>query len=66
MEKWMKRTVQLGAALAFTGKSNPSVVPYYPQKTAVSGEEERYFHRTYPEHVGVSSGRVLEIGRAHV
>ena len=64
MEKWMKRTVQLGAALAFTGKSNPSVVPYYPQKTAVSGEEERYFHRTYPEHVGVSSGRVLAMLRA--
>ena len=59
MERWVKRTIELGAGLVFTGKSNPSVIPYYPQKTAVSGEEEQYFHRTYPEKKGVSSGRLL-------
>ena len=59
MERWVKRTIELGAGIVFTGKSNPSVIPYYPQKTEVSGEEERYFHRTYPEKKGVSSGRLL-------
>jgi len=59
MEKWIKRTVSLGVGLILTGKSNPSVVPYYPQKTEISGEEERYFRRSYPERVGVSSGRIL-------
>ena len=55
----MKRAITLGVGLAFTGKKNPSVIPYYPQKTEISGHEERYFPRTYPEHVGVSSGRIL-------
>lgn len=59
MEKWMKKTVELAAGLALTGKHNPSVIPYYPQKTVISGTEERYFTRTYPERVGVSSGRIL-------
>ena len=59
MEKWIKRAVSLGVGLVLTGKGNPSVVPYYPQKTEISGEEERYFRRSYPEHVGVSSGRIL-------
>ena len=59
MDKWIKRAIELGAGLAFTGKSNPSVIPYYPQKTEVSGYEEQYFHRTTPEKKGVSSGRLL-------
>ena len=59
MERWVKRTIELGAGLVFTGKNNPSVVPYYPQKTDICGEEEQYFHRTYPEKKGVSSGRLL-------
>lgn len=61
MERWVRRTIELGAGIAFTGKINPSVVPYYPQKTLVSGEEERYFRRSYPERVGVSSGRILAL-----
>ncbi len=64
MERWIKRTIELGAGLVFTGKSNPSVIPYYPQKTEISGEEEQYFHRTYPEKKGVSSGRLLAMLRA--
>ena len=59
MERWIKRTIEFGAGLAFTGKSNPSVIPYYPQKTEISGEEEPYFRRVAPEHTGVSSGRLL-------
>ena len=64
MDKWLKKTIELGAGLFFTGKSNPSVIPYYPQKVEISGEEERYFVRTYPEHMGVSSGRILAMLRA--
>ncbi len=61
MERWVRRTIELGAGIAFTGKINPSVVPYYPQKTEVSGKEEKYFRRSYPERVGVSSGRLLAL-----
>ena len=64
MEKWVKRTIEFAASLAFTGKSNPSVIPYYPQKTEVSGDEAQYFHRTTPERAGVSSGRLLALIRA--
>ena len=60
----MKRTVEFGAGLAFTGKSNPSVIPYYPQKTEISGDEEQYFRRVTPERAGVSSGRLLAMLRA--
>ncbi len=59
MERWLKRAISLGVGLAFTNKHNPSVIPYYPQKTEVSGKEEKYFRRTTPEHVGISSGRIL-------
>ena len=61
MEKWVKRTVELGAGMFFTGKSNPSVIPYYPQKTRVSDREEYSFRLVAPEKVGVSSGRILAI-----
>ena len=64
MERWVKRTIELATGLAFTGKSNPSVIPYYPQKTEVSGEERPYFHRTTPEKMGVSSGRLLAMLKA--
>ena len=64
MERWVKRTIELGAGLVFTGKMDPSVIPYYPQKTEVSGVEEQYFHRTTPEKKGVSSGRLLAMLKA--
>lgn len=64
MERWIKRTIEFGAGLAFTGKSNPSVIPYYPQKTEISGEEEQYFRRSSPERLGVSSGRLLAMLKA--
>ena len=64
MERWMKRTIEFGAGLAFTGKSNPSVIPYYPQKTEISSYEEPYFRRIFPEKAGVSSGRLLAMLKA--
>ena len=64
MEKWIKKTIEFGAGLVFTGKVNPSVIPYYPQKTAVSGEEEQYFKRVTPESVGISSGRLTAMLKA--
>ncbi len=64
MERWVKRTMEFAAGLAFTGKSNPSVIPYYPQKTEISGDERQYFHRTTPEKKGVSSGRLLAMVKA--
>ena len=64
MERWVKRTIELGTGIFFTGKGNPSVIPYYPQKTEISGAEEPYFHRTAPERKGVSSGRLLAMLKA--
>ena len=64
MERWIKRTIELASGLVFTGKSNPSVIPYYPQKTQISAVEEQYFHRTAPEKKGVSSGRLLAMIKA--
>ena len=64
MERWVKRTIEFATGLVFTGKSNPSVIPYYPQKTEISGDEEQYFHRTFPEKKGVSSGRLLAMLKA--
>ena len=64
MERWIKRSIELGSGLVFTGKSNPSVIPYYPQKTEISGEEEQYFRRVSPERRGVSSGRLVAMLKA--
>lgn len=64
MEKWVKRVISLGTGLFLTGKINPSVIPYYPQKTEISGEEEKYFPRAHPERVGVSSGRMRAMLKA--
>ena len=64
MERWLKKTIELMAGLSFTNKINPSVVPYHPQKTVTSGNEEQYFERTAPERLGVSSGRLLAMLRA--
>ena len=64
MERWIRKTVEFGAGLVFTGKVNPSVIPYFPQKTEISGEEERYFRRAVPESVGISSGRLTAMLKA--
>ena len=60
MEKWKKRSVDLITSLSLGGGS-VSVIPYYPQKTAVSGEESRYFKRSTPEAHGISSKRIYNM-----
>lgn len=58
MEKWKKRSVDLLTSLYLGSKEEgSSVIPYYPQKVAVSGAERRYFRRTSPERHGISSKR---------
>ena len=61
MAKWKRRAVELLTGLAFTGKGNPSVVPYLPSKTEISGIEERHFKRTTPERRGICSKRILDM-----
>ena len=62
MERWKKRSVDLITSLYLGSKEEtPSVSPYYPQKIAVSGKEERYFHRHSPERVGISSKRIYNL-----
>ncbi len=61
MEKWKKRSIDLLTSLAFGTDGTPSVVPYYPQKTRVSGDEERFFRRSTPERHGISSKRIYNM-----
>ncbi len=73
MEKWKKRSVNLISSLSLGGDGDISVVPYYPQKTRISGEEKRYFRRATPESHGISSKRIYNMlaaleaeGRANI
>ncbi len=62
MEKWKKRSVDLLTSLYLGSKEKTtSVIPYYPQKIATSGREERYFRRQSPERCGVSSKRIYNM-----
>ncbi len=61
MDKWFKRAVELLTSISFGKDGDMSVVPYYPQKTVISGEEERYFHRSIPENYGISSKRLYNM-----
>ena len=61
MDNWLKRAATLITSLAFSGDSSPSVVPFYPQKLMISGEERRYFERTLPERFGISSARIYNM-----
>ena len=58
MEKWKKRFVDLFTSLALGGKSNPSVIPYRPEKTRLPAAEDRFFKRSVPEKFGISSKRL--------
>ena len=64
MERWIKRTLELATGIALSTRPDPSVIPYYPQKTEISGTEEQYFRRTAPEKKGISSRRLLSMIRA--
>ncbi len=59
--KWKKRALELLVGLAFTNKKNPSVIPFTPSKTEISGLETRHFHRTTPERRGISSKRIYNM-----
>lgn len=61
MEAWKKRIAELVSTLALGGDGDISVVPYYPQKTEISGEEDRFFPRSYPERHGISSKRIYNM-----
>ena len=61
MEKWKKRAIDLMTSLAFGGKEDPMVVPYYPQKTRISLPEKKFFVRTTPEKQGISSKRIYNM-----
>ena len=61
MEKWKRRSIDLLTALVFGGREKLSVVPYYPQKTRISGKENKHFRRTIPEKKGISSRRLYNM-----
>lgn len=61
MERWKKRAVELFGALSLTNEPSPSVIPYYPQKTAVSATEEPSLPRATPESAGMSSVRLMNM-----
>ena len=61
MDTWLKRAARLLTSISFGSDGSPSVIPYYPQKLRVSGEEKKYFKRTIPEHFGISSKRLYNM-----
>ena len=61
MEKWKKRAVDLLTSLAFVGRGDPMVVPYYPQKTMINMPEKPFFVRSTPEKHGISSKRIYNM-----
>ncbi len=61
MEKWKRRSIELVTSLLLGGRRELAVTPYYPQKTAVNGYEEKYFKRTVPEKKGISSKRICNM-----
>ena len=64
MEKWMKKTIELAAGIFLTAENNPAVVPYTPTKTVLPQKEAQDLTRSYPERVGVTSGRILALYNA--
>lgn len=55
------RAIDLLTSLAFGSRGEVAVVPYYPQKTRISGRESKYFKRTVPEKKGISSRRLYNM-----
>ena len=64
MEKWLKKTIELAAGIFLTAENNPAVVPYTPSKTVLPKAEVQDLPRSYPEKVGVTSGRILALYNA--
>ena len=61
MDKWFKRTIELLTSISFGKDGDMSVIPYYPQKTEISTDEEKYFKRSIPEAQGISSKRLYNM-----
>lgn len=62
MEKWKKRSVDLLTSLYLGSKEEgSSVIPYYPQKVAVSAHERPFFKRATPERHRISSKRIYNM-----
>ena len=61
MASRIMRMIELVSNIALTGKKNPAVVPYYPQKTSVSGTEEPQLKRSSPEQHGMSSRVIADM-----
>jgi len=61
MENWIRQAVELLSGLALLSKPDPAVVPYVPQKTGISGKENKFFKRESPEKMGVSSIRLYRM-----
>lgn len=61
MEKWLKRVVELGAGLIFTGKEDPAVVDYRPAKTKLPRGGGTRLPRRSPRSVGLSPDRLYRM-----
>ena len=61
MEKWTRRAIEVIAGIFLTDAYNPSVISYTPQKTVLPRRECQDLQRSYPERVGISSGRILAL-----
>lgn len=61
MDKWLKRSVDLLTSISFGTDGDVSVIPYFPQKTSVCEGESKYFKRSSPESLGVSSKRLYNM-----
>ena len=61
MEKWKKRAINLISSIVFGGGEKSSVVPYYPQKIRINGEEKPELPRSIPEAHGISSRRIYNM-----
>ncbi len=55
MERWKLRALDLLVGIGLSYKSDPTVIPYYPSKTALPKWEKPYFARVAAESVGLSS-----------
>lgn len=61
MEKWKKRAVNLISSIVFGGGEKNTVIPYYPQKIRINGEEVPHLPRSIPEAHGISSRRIYNM-----
>ncbi len=61
MEKWKKRAINLISSIVFGGGEKNTVVPYYPQKIRINGEEAPELPRSIPEAHGISSRRIYNM-----